>query len=278
MRDLALRGRFSFRPAAVYKYLAVIRIDARQQVAYRGEFLMRGIMIAMFMFIFVSLWRTVYAVEGGGEIAGLRLSQVIWYLAMTETIILSGSRVFTELSEAVKSGDLAYTLVRPYHYLGFQIAHSLGTTLPRMGLNFVVAALVILPFVRCVETSLSGVAGFLVLALLSTVLDAMIAVLIGLSAFFIEEVDPIYWIYSKLLMSVGGMFLPLDMFPAWLRQLSGWLPFQLIIYAPARTFVAFEAALFGRALAGLVVYIVIMAGVLTLVWHWGQRRVVIHGG
>ena len=260
------------------KYLAVLWIDARQQIAYRGEFLLRGCMIAMFMFIFCSLWNTVYAIGGQDTIAGFSCSQMIWYLAVTETIMLSGSRIFDEISAAVKSGDLAYTLVRPYSYLGFQIAHSLGVTLPRMALNFCVAALVIMPFVRRVETSLPGILGFLVLAAPAVILDAMIAVLIGLGAFFIEEVRPLYWIYSKLLMSVGGMFLPLDLFPDWLRRVSEWLPFRLIIYAPARTFVAFDGGFLLRALAAQLVYLVVVAAILGGVWRWGKRRIVVHGG
>ena len=260
------------------KYFAVLWIDVRQQIAYRGELLMRGAMIAMFLLIFVALWTTVYDIGGQGGMGGFRWAQMIWYLAMTETVILSGSRVFVEISDAVKSGDLAYTLVRPYSYLGFQIAHSLGGTLPRMVLNFVVASLVVLPFVRGVETSLPGLLGFIVLALLGAILDAIIAVLIGLGAFFIEEVRPLYWIYSKLLMSVGGMFVPLDMFPPWLQRISGILPFRFIIYSPARTFVAFDGPFFLQSLAGVALYIVLFGLVLVLVWHWGRRRVVVHGG
>jgi ABC-2 type transport system permease protein len=240
--------------------------------------LLRGVMIATFMFVFASLWSTVYAVGGSGEIAGFRLSQVIWYLAMTETVILSGSRIFDEISAAVKSGDVAYSLVRPYSYLGYQIAHSIGMSLPRVGLNFCVAALVVFPFVRCVETSVPGVLGFVLLAALALLLDAMIAVLIGLAAFFVEEVRPIHWIYSKLLMSVGGMFLPLDMFPEWLREISDWLPFQLIIYAPARTFVDFDGTFLLRALAGHTVYLTATGAVLALTWRYGKRRIVAHGG
>ena len=153
---------------SVHKYLAVLWIDLRQQLAYRGEFLLGGVMIAIFMFIFVSLWRTVYSISGESEIEGFRLSQVVWYLAMTETVILSGSRIFDEISAAVKSGDLAYTLIRPYSYVGYQIAHSLGLTYPRMLRNFLVASAVILPFVRRVETSGQGVLGFLVLALMGS--------------------------------------------------------------------------------------------------------------
>jgi ABC-2 type transport system permease protein len=260
------------------KYLSVFWIDARQQIAYRAEFLMRGVLIAMFMLIFVSLWSTIYDLEGRDEFFGFRLSQMIWYLAMTETVILAGSRIFVEISEAVKNGDLAYTLLRPYSYLGFQIARSLGMSFPRMVLNFGVAALVILPFVRCVETSWRGVLGFAVLAALGLLLDAMMAVLIGLGAFFIEEVRPLHWIYSKLLMSLGGMFLPLDIFPPWLQRISEWLPFRFIINAPAKIFVSFEGTLFVQAVAGSMAYIGVAAAALGLLWRWGRRRVVVHGG
>lgn len=277
-RDRAKTSHSLGKGSEVRKYLAVLWTDARQQTAYRGEFLLRGVMIAMFMFIFVWLWRALYAIGGQAEISGFRLSQVIWYLAMAETVILSGSRIFEEISAAVKSGDLAYTLVRPYSYLGFEMAHSLGGSLPRVALNFVMATAVVLPFVQCVETTVSGALGFLVLAAGGLVLDAAIAVLIGLGAFFIEEVQPLHWVYSKLLMSVGGMFLPLDMFPPWLQKISNWLPFRLIIYAPARTFVAFEAGFFLRALAGQALYLLALAGVLWSVWRWGRRRLVTHGG
>jgi len=264
--------------ATALKYAAVVRIDARRQLAYRGEFVIRGVSIAMFMLIFVALWNTVYAIGGREEMAGFRFAQVIWYLAMTETMVLSGSRVFTEISEAVRSGDVAYTLVRPYSYVGYQVAHALGDKLPRMALNVCAASLVILPFVRGVETSISGAVGFLALALGGAVLDAMIAVLIGLGAFWMEDVLPLYWIYNKLLLSVGGLFLPLDMFPGWLRRISDVLPFRFIVYAPARTFVDFDLGFLARALLGQTAYGVGLALLLGLVWRLGRRRVVAHGG
>jgi ABC-2 type transport system permease protein len=129
-----------------------------------------------------------------------------------------------------------------------------------------------------VETSLFGALGFLLLASLALLLDAMVAVLIGMAAFFVEEVRPIYWIYSKLLMSVGGMFLPLDMFPDWLRRLSNWLPFRLVIYAPARTFVAFDSDFLLRALGGQIAYLVAFGAIMAVAWHYGSRRIVVHGG
>jgi ABC-2 type transport system permease protein len=34
-----------------------------------------------------------------------------------------------------------------------------------------------------------------------------------LCAFVLEEVSPLDWMYQKLVFTIGGMFIPLDVFP-----------------------------------------------------------------
>jgi len=110
------------------------------------------------------------------------------------------------------------------------------------------------------------------------VLDALIAGLIGLSAFWMEEVAPIVWIYQKLMFTVGGLFLPLEFFPQWLRSIAEWLPFRFITNAPARAFVAFDLRETAAALAGQLAYIAVVGLGVALVWHAARRRLVVHGG
>ena len=97
------------------QYTFVGRIAARQQWAYRGELLMRSVSMVLFMGVFMALWSTAFAVRGGEALAGYTLVDIVWYLAMTETVTLSSSRAFIAISEAVKSGDLAYTHPLPLH-------------------------------------------------------------------------------------------------------------------------------------------------------------------
>jgi len=264
--------------ALVTKYVTIARTNARQQLTYRGEFATRALSMVLFMGVFIALWTTAFDVSGATTLAGYTLPAMCWYLAMTETITLSGSRVFVEIGEAVRSGDVAYTLVRPVSYPAFMVAHSLGHSAPRLGLNFVVAAGVVLVFVQTVATTPAGVAGFLVLAAGALALDALMMVLIGLLAFFIEEVTPAFWIYQKLLFTVGGLFLPLEFFPDWLQGVVRLLPFQFISYAPARAFVAFDPAEFAGALAGQAAYLVVTGLVVLAVWRYGRRRLAVHGG
>jgi len=109
-------------------------------------------------------------------------------------------------------------------------------------------------------------------------LKGMFEVLIGLSAFWLEDTMPAEWIFSKLLLTLGGTFLPLDLFPGWLRDLSRELPFASIAYAPARTFVAFDWASFGQLWLGQLVWIVLAWVIVSVVFGRATRRMVAHGG
>ena len=260
------------------RYGFILRTAARQQWVYRAEMAMRVIQMALFMGVFMALWATAFGVSGQAELAGYTMVEMVWYLAMTETITLSGSRIFTEISEAVKAGDLAYTLARPLSYPWYQVANSLGGSAPRLLINLLAATAVVGIGMREAAGSLPGLLAFLGMAALALLLDALIAVLIGLLAFWIEEVMPAFWIYQKLLFTVGGLFLPLEMFPDWLRRVAEWLPFQFITYVPARAFVDFDTEFVLRAVAGQVIYIAVFAALMMLVWRRAQRRLVVHGG
>lgn len=278
----------------VARYGSVFWTSARQQWVYRTELVARAIQMILFMGVFMALWSTAFEVSGRAELEGYTLAEMVWYLAMTETVALSTSRIFIEISEKVKAGDLAYTLARPLSYPFFQVANSLGNSAPRFLLNLLTAAAVVGLGMRqgpvlspsaslginSVEGagSLPGLATFLGMAALALLLDAFLAVLIGLLAFWLEEVTPVFWIYQKLLFTVGGLFLPLEMFPEWLQQVARWLPFQFITYAPARAFVAFEPDFVLQAVTGQVVYIAVLSALVALVWRRAQQRLVVHGG
>ncbi len=261
------------------RYAFVLYTAARQQWAYRTEMGLRAVSMVLFMGIFVALWNTAYGISKSPQLAGYSHAAILWYLAMTETVTLSSSRIHTRIAEEVRGGSLAYTLTRPLSYPFFQVAQSLGTSLPSLGINLLTAsAVVLIGSGGEWAGSPAGLLTFLILAGLALILDALIAVLIGLLAFWLEEVTPIYWIYQKLLFTVGGLFLPLEFFPTWLQKITQWMPFQFISYAPARAFVAFEPATVLQAATGQIIYIALFSLLILGVWGLAQRRMTIQGG
>lgn len=261
---------------SISKYAAITRINLQSNLAYVREVAFRSIFMLMILYVFIQLWTATYNTVGTSSIAGLTLPDTIWYLVLTETIMLSKIRFAGKISEEVKDGSLAYTIGGPYSYLLYHFFYGLGDVVLRMGINFVIGSLLVTVLVGPMPaTNLPAV---LVTMFLAIVLDFCVNGLIGLMAFFTEDTDSFVLIYQKILFILGGMMIPLDFMPAWLKNISLALPFNLTVYAPARLFVQFDWASWLSAVTQQLIWIVIAAAALNLIFRWGIRRVSINGG
>jgi ABC-2 type transport system permease protein len=260
------------------KYLAGFRVSLRSQLAYPAEMWLRLIFVFLIMFIFSSLWRTTYSELGRSTLGGLTLGQMLWYLAITESIILSRPRDSVRMDEEVRTGQLAYQLARPYNFVLYRFAQIMGERLPRFLITLVAAAALATVFSGEIGASWRGLlAGVPVLALALT-LDFFIVLAISLLAFWTEDTTAFLFIYDRFLMILGGMLLPLELFPGVLEAVARALPFPAVIYAPARTFVAPDAELLAATLAHQVIWLV--AAGLVAGWFFGYavRRLQANGG
>ena len=103
----------------IVKYGSVTLVNLQNQVAYIWDALNRSLFITIIMFVFVQLWTVVYESQGTAEIAGLTLSNTIWYFLVAEMMELGRVRHDQNISNEVKDGTIAYTLIRPYNYLAY---------------------------------------------------------------------------------------------------------------------------------------------------------------
>ena len=261
---------------SIGKYTAITRINLQSNLVYVREVAIRSIFMLLILYVFIQLWTATYNTVGTTSIAGLTLSDTIWYLVMTETIMLSKIRFAGKISEEVKDGSLAYTIGRPYSYLLYHFFYGLGDMLLRMSINFVCGAILVTLFVG--PMSATNLPAVLITVLLAIILDFCFNGMIGLLAFFTEDTDSFVLIYQKVLFILGGMMIPLEFMPVWLKNLSLALPFSLMVYAPARLFVQFDWNSWLSIVTRQLIWIAIAGVALNLIFRWGIRRVSINGG
>ncbi len=262
--------------APARKYVANSRIQVRAPLAYPLDAAGRAISIVLFVVVFLHLWRATYQVTGR-TVAGLGLHDVLWYFAIAEVVMLSQPRTAALLAQAVKDGSIAYQLARPYRFLLFHLAARLGDTLPVLVLTLVAGAgaawLSVGP-----PPDWRGIALLPVELPLAWLLNFLMSTSIGLLAFVAEDTTAFEWIYNKLLLVAGGVLVPLDFFPGWLRGLAGLLPFASTTYAPAHLFVRPD----GPQVAGLLTvqfaWIAALGLVAWALYRHGLRRLVVNGG
>src|SRR5690606_4361810 len=102
------------------KYFKVAEISFTNRIVYLADHFASSIFLILILFIFSQLWKTVLGPSE--EIAGLNSTAMLWYMLFTEMIALSTPRTHQLVSEDVKSGGLAYKLVRPCSYILYYFA------------------------------------------------------------------------------------------------------------------------------------------------------------
>src|SRR5262245_17605111 len=105
------------------KYAAFSRISASEAQRERHELYGRMVFFAVILGVFSSLWRAV--AEAGMPVAADPKS-LVWYLAVTEWILLSAPPIHLEIQEAIRRGDVVYRLGHPVSYVIAEFASGLG--------------------------------------------------------------------------------------------------------------------------------------------------------
>ncbi len=259
----------------IKKYFSIFNTSVQNNFMYFFNFLMGTAFFVFILFVMAQLWKTIYT--GKSMIEGLRFSQVIWYLIITETIVLSRSNFHNEINDTIKSGDLAYLLIRPYSFIGYHIFNSLGEIMPKLVAHLGVGLIVGLFLTGTMELN-SYFPLVLVTILLGSLVNFFLYMAISLTAFWTEDNTAFFFIYSKLIFFIGGMMIPIDFLPDWLQGVSKVLPFSYVTYWPARLAVAFDWQIYYKVLTGQVVYIGLIALLASWIYRQGVRQVNVNGG
>ena len=259
------------------KYWAIFKTQVIHSLAYPADLIARAFTAVLFAWVFFHLWQAAYRSTGQGTLSGLTLKETLWYLVVAEAIVLSRPRMATGIAESVKNGEIAYLLSRPYNFLLYQASVGIGDSILRILLNAVAGGAVVWS-VAGPRPDPRGWPMVFVAVVFGWAIDFCITAMIGLAAFVTEEVSSFEWIYRKFVLLLGGVLIPLDLFPAWLRDISLALPFASAVYGPARLFVSPGLARFAHLALTQVAWLGALGLVLGLLYRRSVAWLTVNGG
>jgi ABC-2 type transport system permease protein len=225
--------------------------------------------------IFAHLWKIVAAKTGT---VAFNPGQLLWYIAFNEWVLVSIPDTQEDMEQDLRTGRLAYLLPRPISYLGATFAEAAG----KLTANLLVLGLVTFLFTWIQVGALPfhpiGLFLTLIFGFIAGLMSIIFQMLIGLSAFWLHDVSPFYWIWEKLLFMFGGLMLPLAVYPQWMQTLANFTPFPAILGQRSALALDFDAyhiftltfSLIGWGAFGLVC--------LFFVYRRGLRILNVEGG
>jgi len=256
----------------------IMSLEARKRMSYRVDFWINTLIgfVAEFGVYFALTW-ALFAESGSATIGGLaRADMVVYFIAVLLIAkIVRGPAFGGIASQDIYEGHLTKYLIFPTHYVAFKYAEHVGALLPL----FVQAVLFgllgwwLLEPPQAYGISVGTVLAGLVAIAFANLLFFSMRLPLEFVAFWQDNV----WSLSVALRFVtnllGGVMIPLALFPTWSQEMTRWLPFRLLFDWPTRTLLGQVGPTeFVTSLMLAVGWIVVIGSIARVVWRRGSLQ------
>lgn len=230
-----------------------------------------GVMLALYFALFE---------YKGGEIMGVNFQTVSWGMFFYYVFMYIAPRYMSrDIQADIQTGRVENLFSKPVNYVYYKLGEYLGSRFVVFLLSAVLGFAVISVFIG-IPTSVLSVHFFWtfpVVIILCFILTFQMSVLLGLFAFWIEDVTSIRWLLDKATMILGGAYFPVAFFPPILKTLSLYTPIgasQFVTYAAYPEWDENYLFMFSMQ----IFWIVAMALIISLVQKKAFSKLSVNGG
>jgi ABC-2 type transport system permease protein len=217
-------------------YFAIFCIRSAALLQYRAA-AMAGLATQFFWaFMYVMIFKAFYS--EARTLEPLSLAQTLTFIWVGQSIMpLLPWRSDKDTESQIRSGQVAYELIRPVHLYGVYYARSLALRLTPM-LMRCLPIWVIAGFFLDLQAPVSWVAcvWFAISVLLATLLSASITTAAAITLFWTLSGDGIKRLLPHCASLLSGNLIPLPLFPSWMQGFLNVQPFRGIIDIPCRIY------------------------------------------
>jgi ABC-2 type transport system permease protein len=248
------------------KYWASIAIAIRHQLAQRGQLVGRFFLYIVIVYLFHQVFESVQAPASR-----------LWYLAITEWIILSAPPLAFQLADDINSGQIAYFMLRPMHFLNVRLMECLGA----FSVRFVLLGITCVGLGLCLTgyfpvDVFTWVVGIF-FAILSALLCNSVLILIGLCAFWLRDIKTLIYLNLTATLCFGGLIVPLSFYSPLVKTISFCTPYPWILWWPAEFMTGGTINVF-FALMAWSGWMLVLWGLIVFVYQQGIKSFIVEGG
>ncbi len=261
--------------AKIEKYISIFRLSVLHAIKNYKALIGLSVFLMACLVIFSNLWKIAAAKIGASD---FNADQLLWYIAFNEWILVSIPDIEEEMEEDLKSGRLAYLLPRPISYLGATFSEAIGTLFVNLAVLGTATFLFTWWQTGALPFHAAGFMASIFLGAIAGVIAVIFQMSIGLSAFWLHEVSPVYWIWEKLLFMLGGLMLPLAVYPDWLQTVARFTPFPAILGERSALALTFNSSALASVGSAMILWGSLAVILLLILYRRGLRILNIEGG
>jgi ABC-2 type transport system permease protein len=263
-------------------FIALIKNIFFKKWAYKFNFFLEGIEVIISLLVQLLVWVSLFNSVGNKAVTGYNISDLITYTIVSRIAgMVTNIKLSLHFADAIQSGDIALSLIRPYSPRLIFIINSIGNTFCNAVTAGIPTILVFVFFLSDVQLPASRIylIFFLISLLLGLAICISIELLSGVLAFWKVPGDFMEWYFSIFFVLLSGSVIPLWFFPQWLLIIAKVLPFQAVFFIPAQLYMGkFSIIESAYALLIQLGWIALLLTFHEMLWRRGIRNLTILGG
>ncbi len=261
------------------KYLYIYKATLVENLNYITNILLGFINFFVMMFVFLNLWEYIYS-DNTQVINGYTMQQMIWYVLITEVLWFgSRNKILTqEISQDIKTGNIAYNINKPYNYVLYIVSKHLGEITIKLIMFIMVGIIIGVSFVGPIQNfNIMNVPFILLTVIFGVIINSILRIAISIISFWIEDSTPFHWVYDKMILVIGTLF-PIEMFPEFIRPIIKCTPIFVVTYGPAKLIIDFSMKSFMNIFIAQILYLVISISIVSILYNKGVKKLNVNGG
>lgn len=247
---------------------AFISFGTRQAWQERVVLPVQLVTYGLLIMIFAAIFQITPFEELPGTIT-LSAPMMIWYMIVTEMVTFAGGgQNFHDIRSDVLGGQFSASLQRPKTYFLTKMWTWVGTNIVRSA-AFMTAGLALgLLFTKDFLYSPAQIPFLLLSVYLGTLIYSAVYFMLGVIEVWGPYARPAMWISQKLAFLLGGLILPLQLYPEWLQSIAWLTPYPAMLNIPGK--IAFDPSITDMA-AALGIQLLWLA-IIIACGFWMQAR------
>ena len=256
----------------------VIKIFMKNQMQDRTNILLDVFNMVTRCLIVFLLYAYIFKLKGG-IINGVDYKTTMWSMFIYFCImILNIRRLDSIIMDEVKSGNVEMFMNKPTNYLLISFMKVIGQGIFSFLFISIVGSIIMALSIGIPDLNLKVfIPTFIITLFLGQVLGLLIYGIIGLMAFFIQNIRPIHWIVDKMIMVLGGSYLPISMFPKFMKIFAFISPFGAINFATSTVYQSWNNEFLMR-IGVQCLWIIFFAILMNYVYKKSKEKAMINGG
>jgi len=183
------------------------------------------------------------------------------------------------IMQDVQTGNVEVLFSKPISYLSYRVWWQIGSGIYSYIVITFLASIALILMIGVPQTMMTRlfIPTYVLTLFCGSILSLLIYSIVGLLAFWIEDINPVFWIVDKAIMILGGSYLAVSLFPPLMYQIALYSPFGASQFVTHTVYSSWQTNWY--QLVGIqCAWIVVLSVIVFFLFRHAKQKVSVNGG